>query len=469
MSPRTFLTTVLLAALALVADAADANDGRVHLGFGELPGYTAYGIAGQGYIDVAAAASSRFDRTWVFIEGNPNSQQLHVARLFSSSGLLDTGFGPAMDGRRTVTLPAPLAGPAVNGAIAQDDGMVLAFGRLREPIENDYAGFVCRFTASGALHASYGSNGCVSIRSMVPDSESLEITDIAIDASGRALLTGFYYDRDLPPPGVEHRFLARLTETGVLDFEFAGGAGFITLPPLIGDADYQRSVAVRIDDQGRIVLLSTVSISFIAGDYDLLLQRFDDGGSPDPGFATNGARAIAFDLPGDLADSAHDLELLADGRILVLGRASSSEPQIALVRFNADASEIDPAFNGGAVRFEQQASALILSASELVVDDLGRSYVVAEGGTFPLRQQWVLRHRENGMPDPDFGNNGRSEITGQAVTGDATLNAFKVIDATLVGRDRLLVTCTLSNEDFQDKRAFHYALGAEGLLRDSFD
>lgn len=469
MSPRIALIPVLLAALGLAANFAEANDGQVHLGFGEVPGYTAYGIAGQGYIDVDASASSRFDRTWVFIEGNPNSQQLHVARLFSSSGLLDTGFGPAMDGRRTVTLPAPLAGPALNGAVAQDDGMVLAFGRLREPIEGDYPGFICRFTASGALHAAYGSDGCVVIRSMIDSSEFLEVTDVAVDASGRAVLTGYYYDRNLPPPGVEHRFIARLTEAGVPDFEFAGGATFRTLPPVIGDADYQRSVAVRIDDQGRIVLLSTVSISFLGGDYDLLLERFDDGGSSDPGFGFTGVRPIAFDLPGDFTDSASDLELLADGRIVVLGRASGTAPQIALVRFDANASQIDPAFNAGNVRYEQQVSAISLDPSELVIDDLGRSYIVAEGGTFPLRQQWVLRHRVNGTPDPDFGSNGRSEITGQALTGDATLNAFKVIDATLVGRDRLLVTSTLSNEDFQDKRAFHYALSAEGLLRDSFE
>lgn len=469
MSLHRTLVPVLLAVLALASEAASAGDGGIRLGFGEVPGYTAYNIAGQSYIDVAAAASSRFDRTWVFIEGHPMSQQLHVARIFSASGLLDTGFGPGMDGRRSVTLPAPLAGPAVNGAIAQDDGMVLAYGRLREAIDGDYAGFICRFTASGALHAAYGSSGCVVIRSMIAGNESLEVTDVAIDGFGRAVLTGFYQALGQEPPVVERRFLTRLTENGTPDLEFAGGAAFLTLPQWTDHSDYHRPAAVRIDAQGRIVLLSTVSLHWQSSDYDLLLQRFDDGGSPDPGFASNGTRVISFDVPGDLADSGRDLELLADGRLLVLGRAGGNAPKIALVRFDADATQIDPGFNGGAVRIEEQPSPLPLDPAELVVDDLGRSYIVAEGGTFPLRQQWVLRHRDDGLPDPDFGDQGRTEITGQALTGDATLNAFRIVHATLVGRTQLLVTCTLNADDILAKRAFHYALGAEGLFRDGFD
>lgn len=469
MSKRRAFVHVLLAALALASATVSAHDGQVRLGFGEVPGFTAYSIAGQSYIEVSASASSRFDRTWVFIEGYPTSQQLHVARFFSSTGLLDTGFGPAMDGRRSVTLPAPLSGPAVNGAIAQDDGMVLAYGRLREPIEGDYGGFVCRFTASGALHAAYGSNGCVVIRSMIAGNESLEVTDIAIDDLGRAVLTGFYQQMGQEPPVVEHRFIARLTADGVPDFDFAGGATFLTLPPWTDQSDYHRPAAVRIDGQGRIVLLSTISLHWQSSDFDLLLQRFDDGGSPDPDFGSSGTRVIAFDVPGDLSDRASDMELLPDGRILVLGQAGGNEPKIALVRFDADAGQIDPSFNGGAARIEEQPSPLPLDPSELVVDDLGRSYIVAEGGTMSQRRQWILRHRGNGLPDPDFGNHGRSEITGQALTGDPLLNAFKVVDATLVGRDQLLVTCTLNGDDVLAKRALHYALAAEGLFRDGFD
>jgi hypothetical protein len=470
MSPRpTLIACLLAAAAALTPFTATAKDGVVDLGFGEVPGYTAFGIPGQTYIDVGGVATSRYDRTWVFVEGLPMDTQLHVGRMISSSGLLDTGFGPNQDGRRSVTMPAGIVGPAVNGAIARDDGTPIVFGRLRGAIDGDHAGFVCRFAAAGNLFPSFGSNGCTVVRSMIAGNEWLEVTAAAEDNFGRIVIAGGYYQMG-QQGGDEYRFLARLTENGVLDPEFAGGVGFITLPHYAGDGAYQSVDALRVDDQGRILLLSTISIDFSDGDLDALLQRFDDGGSPDPDFANAGARLISFDQGEDEYDSGVDFHLLPDGRIVVLTFRSDSSTPIALMRFDANATQFDPAFNGGAARLEALPQGVMLPYfAPLAIDDLGRSYVVLDGGTIAQRWTAILRHRIDGSPDPSFGVAGRSQVTGQMLTGDPTLNAFKTIGVSVVDRDQLLITATLNNDDINAKRALNYTLTAGGIFRDSFD
>ena len=460
----------LLFTTAAFAQLAQAGDGIIDRNFGEVPGYTAFGVSGQNYIAVSAAAATRFDRTFYFIEGMPDSNTLHLARMYTSSGLLDPAFGPNQDGLRSTNMPAGLGGPAPHGALAMQDGTPIVYGRLRAPIDGDHAGFVCRFAVAGNLLSGFGTNGCTTVRSMIAGDEWLEVTAATEDNFGRIVIAGYYYAQDQNGPTIEHRFVARLTSTGAFDTEFNGGIGFKTLPPYAGDGHWQVPTEVRVDSQGRILLLSMISIDAQSNSSDTIVQRYDDGGSIDPAFGQDGTRRISFDEGFAKYDAAAGMALLPDGRIIVLVHRASSSDSIALMRFNADATAYDPAFNGGAPRIESlPENNLTPTFGPLLVDDLGRSLFIIDGGTFQQRRPMILRHRHDGTPDPAFGANGRSEFTGQQLTGVVGENLLNTVAFSIVGRDQLVVTGTLSDANISNKRAASFAVTAAHLFRDSYD
>lgn len=305
---------------------------------------------------------------------------------------------------------------------------------------------------------------------MIPGNESLEVTAATEDNFGRIVIAGSYYAMGQNPPTISHRFLARLMPNGAFDQEFAGGLGFITLPQYAGDSQVQHPVSVRVDSQGSILLLSMISIAFSSNDVDTLLQRFDDGGSLDPTFGQDGTRRISFNDGTEKYDGARDMALLPDGRILVLVHRLTSANAIALMRFNAHATAYDPTFNGGAPRIEPLPdSNMTPNFGPLVVDDLGRSVFVVDGGTFAQRRPLLLRHRADGLPDPTFGAAGRSEFTGQQLTGVVGDNLLSTVALSLVGRDRIVISGTLSDDDIQNKRAQSFAVVAAGLFSDGFE
>jgi uncharacterized delta-60 repeat protein len=147
--------------------------------------------------------------------------------------LLATGApDPAFDGNgyaATSIAPGSLDYPE---ALALDpSGRVLIVGQTLLPGEIEGRLFMLRFTASGALDPGFGSSG------VVLGDENSWAGDVALDASGRLLVTGFWPSLD--PLGSLFRF----TPSGSLDPSFGGDGAVLSLGSDIATYPEQRIVA----------------------------------------------------------------------------------------------------------------------------------------------------------------------------------------------------------------------------------
>ncbi len=319
---RRILLPLLLAASA----AAAANiDGQLDTSFGD-DGRSLFGFLESDTLQLRAVARyPSSGRIWMFADDAEDAGAIYIARM-QADGTPDSGFGPAMDGRRRIVLPAALIPgierTSIAGAMIQTDGKPLVYGALA-PMPGDngvFPGFVCRLNAAGGLDSTFSGDGCQLLRSFAASEEQCEVRDLAPASGGALVAVGNCSGTALR----ETPFVAKLVAGGGFDTEFAGGAG-VTLPqsPFASvQRQHVAAVAVRPDD--RIVVLGEyLMASSNLIDLELGVSQFDAGGSPDPEFNQVGFQIVSFDLGGDNHDRARDLALDAQGRALLLGQARS--------------------------------------------------------------------------------------------------------------------------------------------------
>jgi uncharacterized delta-60 repeat protein len=367
---RRTLYPLLLAAGAI--SAADI-DGQLDTSFGD-GGRTAFGYLESTTLELRAMAKyAGSGRIWLFGDDVNDPGAIYIARTFAS-GQPDTGFGPQLDGRRRLTLPnttiPQTEAITLLGATMQNDGKPLLFGGFRA-INGDsgmFPGFVCRLTAAGTFDGGYGVGGCRLVRSFLDANETCSVTDVAVDAFDVAVAVGNCEAEQMD----ERPFVARLTNAGGFDTEFAGGVGMVLPDAPQANIYQQHLAAVALRPDGRIVTLGDyLAASNSQYSRRLGLSQFDLGGTPDPEFDGDGFVFTKTFLTPDHALIARDLALRPDGRAVVLGQ------------------------------------------SEQAIQD--------------GRYAYLAQHLENGAPDPDFGDAGdRREFFGSRLERNAELNRIEL-------------------------------------------
>jgi uncharacterized delta-60 repeat protein len=154
-----------------------------------------------------------------------------------------------------------------------------------------------------------------------------------------------------------------------------------------GGDDYLKDIVLQSD--GKIV---AVGSTYVGGNGNLVLVRYDTDGSPDPAFGTDGV--VIADLGGN--DSASSLGLQSDGKIVVAGVTSSGN---FIARYNSDGT-LDSTFG----------------SNGLVVVSPGMSYVrrlaiqdddkIVVPGALCCYDFAVIRYHANGSFDTTFGTGG---------------------------------------------------------------
>jgi len=301
---------------------------------------------------------------------NSNDSDLALAR-YNMDGTLDTTFDS--DGK--VTLSLSTKGEGVRGVAVQTDGKILAVDAHRLPTSEDAA--LVRFNADGSLDGSFG--GGIIITNMnindvwndvivQPDNKIVVsgglkglfgsgVDDFAVArfnsdgapdvtfGTGGVFKSGLFsaaMQSVLLPDGkivvagqafngsTPYIAVARITSGGVLDTSFGGGDGyFVTSLRGQGNSDIVKPLGVQCD--GKIVVAGT----FWNGvDADFGVARFTADGDPDLSFDTDGVAIL------DLGPSekGYDVEVQADGKILVGGKVWEVEWKFGLARFNSDGS-----------------------------------------------------------------------------------------------------------------------------------
>jgi uncharacterized delta-60 repeat protein len=307
-----------------------------------------------------------------------------------------------------------------NGVALQCDGKVVVTGRVNADILNSELA-VLRLDANGSPDTGFGSGGLFSIG--LSDGYAVG-RDVAIQPDGKIVVVGWTRVSGVPGSNGANFLVLRLTTTGALDPTFSGD-GYHTFQ--FGDESSAHAVALQ--DDGRIVVVgSTVNTSGMA------VARLTTAGDLDATFDTDGQVIIDFTL-GE--DSARDVAIQDDGRILVAGAASLGGTSIAtVVRLLGDGS-LDTSFGPGSGGATGLNFGSFCEAWGLAVQDDGR--IVVAGVAVDPTGVAVGRLTTAGLLDPTFGGDGT--VT-QAI-GGVSDEGWSVA----VQRDQRIVVSGLVNVD----------------------
>ena len=211
---------------------------------------------------------------------------------------------------------------------------------------------------------------------------------MALQPDGKLVVAGHDYHY-LKTTGSDF-VVARYNPDGSRDDTFSGD-GLVTLD-FAGHDDEAKAIVVQPDDK---IVVAGYSVELDADDVpsrDFALARYDPDGTLDATFSGDGKRTT------NLADdTAHDIALQPDGRIVVGGSASGD---FALVRYDQD-GHLDPTFSGdgrATVGFTDAQA----GGRAIAIQPGGR--IVAAGGTsgdFAL-----ARFDPDGSLDATFGGDG---------------------------------------------------------------
>ena len=241
----------------------------------------------------------------------------------------------------------------------------------------------------GALDPTFGAGGLVThnLGRSIDDGGNA----VAIQGDGRIVAVGYTWN------GLDPDFaVARFTPDGQPDPTFGSG-GVVSTAFGVDIQDEAHAVAVQSD--GRIVVAGAVY-----GDFGL--ARYNADGSLDPTFGDGGRVTTSFGTSPQSFDSARDVAIQSDGRIVVVGEAhNGSFPVFALARYNADGSLDETFGTGGLVRtpFDPESS----SATSIGLLADGRIIAVGYASTGSSQHFALARYDADGNLDASFGTGGR--------------------------------------------------------------
>lgn len=214
--------------------------------------------------------------------------------------------------------------------------------------------------------------------------------DVALQKDGKIIVTGYMTngsDNDL--------MVVRFDPNGALDTDFGIDGTYI----YDGGMGHDTGMAVTIQSDDSILVAGTHSNGM---DGDILVIRLDVDGFPDPNFASNGV--FLYD-GGYGGDGAADLQLQADGSIVIAGGShNGTDNDLLVMRLTAEAL-LDTTFNtDGTVRLDggmghDFGTRLAVQPNRSVVVT-GSSHNALDYDTI------VVRFDAFGILDQTFGNNG---------------------------------------------------------------
>lgn len=255
----------------------------------------------------------------------PNLPPTFALARYNSNGSLDTGFGTG--GR----VSANVNGIAYAVAI-QPDGKIVVAGEFSFASSNgsDFSDFtLARFNTNGSLDLGFGGSGTGQVATDVGSSTN-SARNLVLQPNGAIVVSG------KPPgdqPGFDHTDIARYTASGVLDASFGSG-GKLTL----AGVDVGQGLARQSD--GKFVLVGSVVNNVAPATARFLLKRLNINGTLDTTFGNAGTVDTAFAqnaIAGGVA-------LQADGRIVVVGtRVFSANANFVVARYN-DNGSVDTGF-----------------------------------------------------------------------------------------------------------------------------
>lgn len=216
--------------------------------------------------------------------------------------------------------------------------------------------------------------------------------DMAIQKDGKILVAGTQLIYGTQPGAFS---VVRLSSNGYTDFGFGDCCGG-QATTAVGENATVAALALQPD--GKIVVAGT---AVVGGQADFAFVRYNADGFLDKSFSEDGILTI--DL-GSAKDSAQDVVVQPDGKIVVGGYTGNGRKNFALVRVNPDGS-LDRSFSGdGKLTTNFKGGDDILTSLALQ----GDGKIIAGGYTVKKDSDFVLaRYTTTGVLDKSFADNGK--------------------------------------------------------------
>jgi uncharacterized delta-60 repeat protein len=317
---------------------------------------------------------------------------------YNINGTLDPTFG--LGGRVTTDFPVGMGGFGTS-LVIQPDGKIVVAGSATDPNATSNSGFaLVRYNTDGTLDSSFDGDGRV-VTGFAGSNAAAE--DIVLQPDGKLVVVGTSTDNTTFNSVFA---LARYNTNGSLDNSFdTDGRVTTDLPGLT----FERANAVALQANGRIVVAGQGSSAFKLTRYNTD-GSLDSGAAgdltPSDAFGTSGIVTTAF---GGTFEEATAVAIQSDGKIVAVGqtaRSVASEDNFALARYNALDGSLDTTFdNDGKTTTD---FGLVDSARDVVIQPDGKIVVAGTAGTIPLGSFFAIaRYNTNGFPDATFDGDGR--------------------------------------------------------------
>ncbi len=266
--------------------------------------------------------------------GNGSANAFAISR-YNQDASLDTNFG--VGGKVSTVIGDTCESYAV---IQQADGRLLAAGASYNGSDWDFA--LASYNADGSMNTGFGTDG--SVATGIGDGNDMAYSIIQ-QADGKLVAAGsaWIYDENLYGYSYSQDFaLVRYNADGTSDTSFgmggkvttgfAGGGGYSL------NDDYAYSLIQQAD--GKLVIAG-YSLNYDSYTSHFALVRYNEDGSLDSGFGTNGKLITEIGAGSE----AYSVIQQADGKLVVAGVSDDGiQSDITLVRYNPDGT-LDSTFN----------------------------------------------------------------------------------------------------------------------------
>ena len=288
--------------------------------------------------------------------------------------------------------------------VTQSDGRILAAG-----INGINQIIVLRYNPGGTLDTSFADGG---IYTSYLGTYSL-ISEMVLQSDGKIIIAGYTTIANADTAYL----ILRLNFNGSLDESFGNNGLVVTNHSIT--RDFINDIAIQSD--GKIIVTGSYDDRGLAGG-DIGVVRYQANGTLDTSFGVGGVVRTAI---GDRAELGSAIELLGDGKIIILARSDSisgNEPNsMALVKYLSNGS-LDLSFGNNGIsltNFPQRPDSIF--GGDLAIQIDGKIAVTAAVGNQVsfIYAFSIFRFLPDGSPDTAFGTGGKT-IASSGEFGEAS-------------------------------------------------
>lgn len=304
---------------------------------------------------------------------------LQLAFAYAQDGVLDEQY--ASDGKLLYKLSD--CDLKINDAVLMGIDRLVVVGKIK------YVGAVNEEIFFKVFNIDNSPVNGFGIEHFMLENVDHEATSVGVLSNGKIVIAGNIYDN-----GKFKFFVCRLNTDGTLDPTFFDGGYKIFQ---IGVSQFANCLVVDKNDNvfigGRV---------FTGSSSDAFVMKIAPDGSPDPDFGVDGLFIHDFGLGNEYI---YTMELFKDGSIILAGDAESNNTSAFFTCKVKSNGSVDNSFgkNGGAIKLVGEGNN---SAEDISLQEDGKIVLVGYALQNNKNQIAACRFNANGTIDNDFGQNG---------------------------------------------------------------